>query len=183
MWYITHMKKDTNSRIMCPMCRSFRTFPDWEGGYRCSKCEETFSLKQSVKALAKKKKKSTEKKDARKDRRNAARFLGRKAKEMRRCPTGAEAVFARRLDEAGVKYKTQWTFNVNGILGICDFFLPDLDTIIEVDGGYHLGEEQKLKDLEKDFICTSILKKKMIRLTNNQAMFSPLNKYIATEKD
>ena len=97
-------------------------------------------------------------------------FLREKAAQMSKRPTGAEAFFKRKLQEAGIKFKFQSTYNIQGIKGIFDFYLPDHNTVIEVDGGYHNSTDQKQTDDIKDFICETRLKRNMIRLTNETAM-------------
>ena len=98
-------------------------------------------------------------------------FLHKKAKQLKKRPTAAEVVFERKLKELNIPYKTQWPYIAGGLCGICDFCLPELFVIIEIDGGYHLEEEQKQTDDIKDFVCENQLKAKILRLTNNQAFY------------
>jgi len=98
-------------------------------------------------------------------------FLTKKAAQLRLHPTKSEVIFTRKLEELGIKFIFQHVFLHGDICGISDFYLPDERIVIEIDGGYHLDEDQKTKDLEKDFICETILRKKVMRFTNKQAMF------------
>lgn len=98
-------------------------------------------------------------------------FLRKKAAQMRKRPTGAEAVFKRKLQEAGIRFKFQYPYNYKGLKGIFDFYLFDYSMMVEIDGGYHDNPAQKQTDAIKDLICEKYLKKQMVRFTNNQALY------------
>lgn len=98
-------------------------------------------------------------------------FLTKKAGEFRKRPTGAEAIFGRKLQELGIEFTFQYPFLFKGLGGIADFYLPEYELIVEIDGGYHLNTDQKCTDDVKDFIYKSKLKKNVLRLTNNQAIY------------
>lgn len=97
-------------------------------------------------------------------------FLTKKAKELRNKPTPAEIVFERKLKEIGYKYKFQWQYFYRGFGGICDFYIWNRKVCIEIDGGYHLDEDQQQTDRVKDFVYSK-MRKKPLRLTNQQAMY------------
>ena len=98
-------------------------------------------------------------------------YLKRKAAELRCKPTRAEVIFERKLIELGIKYQTQYIFYSTDTAGICDFYLSEHKVLIEIDGGYHLEQDQQHKDRVKDFICATQLNKPVLRLTNKQAMY------------
>lgn len=98
-------------------------------------------------------------------------FLIKKAQELRKKPTAAEVIFGRKLQELGVQYIFQYCYNYKGLKGIVDYYLTESKTLIEIDGGYHLEESQQQTDAIKDFVCQNKLKKRILRLTNNQAMY------------
>lgn len=98
-------------------------------------------------------------------------FLHKKAKQLRKHPTSAEVVFERKLKELNVHYVSQWPYIAGDFAGICDFCLPVLFVLIEIDGGYHEEEEQKQTDAIKDFICENQLVAKVLRFTNKQALY------------
>ncbi|KKM03663.1 hypothetical protein LCGC14_1772190 [marine sediment metagenome] len=98
-------------------------------------------------------------------------FLKKKAAQMRKRPTGAEAVFGRKLQEANIRFKSQYPYNHRGLKGIFDFYLFDYNMMVEIDGGYHLEPSQQQTDAIKDFVCEKYLKKQMVRFTNNQALY------------
>ena len=50
------------------------------------------------------------------------------------------------LKELNVKYEFQKIFYTEKSFYIVDFYLPDYNVAIEVDGGYHNDKEQKIKD-------------------------------------
>ena len=98
-------------------------------------------------------------------------FLKKKAEQMRKSPTAAEAVFGRKLQEANIRFKSQYPYNHRGLKGIFDFYLFDYNMMVEIDGGYHTDPAQRQTDAIKDFICEKYLKKQMVRFTNNQALY------------
>ena len=98
-------------------------------------------------------------------------FLKAKAEELRKRPTASEVIFERKLKELEITYKSQYPYLVGGLKGIVDFYLPKHNLLVEIDGGYHETSSQKQTDAIKDFICEEKLHKKMLRLTNNQAMY------------
>ena len=69
------------------------------------------------------------------------------AREMRSNPTEAEAFLWKQLkaNGMGVRFKRQCVI----LDFIVDFYCPDTDLIIEVDGGYHQEEEQYRLDEER----------------------------------
>lgn len=68
--------------------------------------------------------------------------------------TPAEIKMSKILDEFKITYKTQRiVYYGNGkSFFILDFYLPADKLAIEVDGGYHDSEEQKLKDAKRSVI-------------------------------
>lgn len=97
-------------------------------------------------------------------------FLTKKATELRKHPTLSEIIFERKIQELGYRYKFQWQFLCNGFGGICDFYIRNFGLCIEIDGGYHLDQDQQQTDRIKDFIYHK-LHKKILRITNNQALY------------
>lgn len=96
------------------------------------------------------------------------KFLKRKAEELRNRPTVSEVIFERKLKELEIEYIFQYPFLHKKIGGICDFYLEKGNICIEIDGGYHLEEDQQQTDRVKDFIYTK-LGKRILRFTNSQA--------------
>lgn len=89
---------------------------------------------------------------------------------MRKNPTDAEEVLWKYLKnkELGIKFRRQHIIDEF----IVDFVNLETGLIIEVDGGYHNKEEQKIYDQER----TEILEKKgfkIIRFLNEEVLFSP----------
>lgn len=98
-------------------------------------------------------------------------FLIQKARRLRRKPTAAEAVFQRKLQEAGFDFIFQYKYQFEGFAGIVDFYLKGYKVLIEIDGGYHLQDEQQQTDRIKDWVCHNQFKKPVLRFTNNQALY------------
>jgi very-short-patch-repair endonuclease len=102
-------------------------------------------------------------------------FLAKKANELRKYPTAAERMLKTKLEKLEIEYVFQYAYYYRGAAGICDFYLPSYNLLIEVDGGYHLEEEQKKKDDVKDVVCRDNLNKPILRLTNKQAIYLSKN--------
>lgn len=70
-------------------------------------------------------------------------YLKKQAKKMDKKPTGPEILFANLLEEIGVEYETQ------KIIGgkIFDFYVPEFNTIIEVDGIYWHAKGKKIIEM------------------------------------
>lgn len=60
--------------------------------------------------------------------------------------TRSEARMKVVLKELNVKYEFQKIFYTEKSFYIVDFYLPEYNVVIEVDGGYHNDKEQKVKD-------------------------------------
>ena len=97
------------------------------------------------------------------------------ARQMRKRPTPSEKRFRLILDKCckviGCKYESQKTF-WNSSLGkayIVDFYIPDYQVVIEIDGPYHQNDEQAKADALRDswFINN---RKRVVRVLNNQTL-------------
>lgn len=62
----------------------------------------------------------------------------------------SERLFKDLLELSKIQFIPQRVY-VNGSYGyLVDFFLPQFDTCVEIDGGYHDDPQQKIKDQYKD---------------------------------
>ncbi|KIA89165.1 hypothetical protein OA86_08760 [Kaistella jeonii] len=89
-----------------------------------------------------------------------------KARELRLCSTSAEIVLWEKLRNNQLD---QLTFRRQHPVGvyITDFYCHRLKLVIEVDGGYHLSEEQQKKDNERTaYLVANGLQ--VIRFTNHE---------------
>lgn len=70
------------------------------------------------------------------------------AKKLRKNPTRAEATLWAHLrrNKMNVKFRRQHPVGPY----ICDFYCHTFKLVIEIDGGVHEEEEQKLKDLQRE---------------------------------
>jgi len=85
--------------------------------------------------------------------------------------TESEIKFKAVLKSIGVKYEYQHIIFVDefGKFFILDFYLPDYNIGIEIDGGYHFTHEQMLRDSERTkLILRKIKIRSVLRFTNNQ---------------
>jgi very-short-patch-repair endonuclease len=85
--------------------------------------------------------------------------------QLKKQATPAERWFCRYLDERGLTYRFQQGF-YTPCYRIVDFYLPDHNLIVEIDGAYHNPE----KDIRPDRWFTSIRKIPILRLTNEQVL-------------
>ena len=99
-------------------------------------------------------------------------------KELELNPTMAELLVKQYLEEIGISFKFQKGF-VKPFHRIVDFYIPNLSTIIEVDGGYH--DLIKEKDLQKDYLWKHQRGMKTIRLMNDE-VYTGLFKYVLKEE-
>lgn len=84
--------------------------------------------------------------------------------------TPAEIRFKGILKALKIKYEFQHIVFVNekGKFFIMDFYLPDYNVGIEIDGGYHFTHEQYLKDKERTKTILKFLKiRNIIRFNND----------------
>lgn len=92
------------------------------------------------------------------------RYIENQAKKMDKNPTGCEKIFCDLLVELKIKFETQKI--VQG--KIFDFFVPELNTLIEVDGDYwhsyntpltemnHIQKKTYYNDRRKDTIAKGL---------------------------
>lgn len=90
------------------------------------------------------------------------------AKEMRKKPTKAEEALWQILKE---KQFAQYKFRRQHPIArfIADFYCHSLRLVIEVDGGYHLEQEQKIFDSFRDEDMNA-LGISVLRLTNEEVL-------------
>lgn len=65
-------------------------------------------------------------------------------------PTEAELHVKKLLDDNNIKYEFQYPVKVINSTYILDFYLPDKNVCIEIDGDYHNNKEQVYKDKLRD---------------------------------
>jgi very-short-patch-repair endonuclease len=85
--------------------------------------------------------------------------------------TPAELQFKRILEVLCIKYKFQMPVRIKKEWFIVDFYLPQYQCVIEIDGGYHDDAVQAFKDeqrtaklVQKGSICS------VIRFTNDEVL-------------
>jgi ATP-dependent DNA helicase RecG len=72
------------------------------------------------------------------------------ANKLARKATPAERAFRNKLLEIAIGFSFQRPFSNKGTLYIADFYIPNFALIIELDGGYHNTEQQKIHDMLRD---------------------------------
>lgn len=84
------------------------------------------------------------------DRQNYLNFIKENRKKLISSATPYEQRLLQVLKSKGIKHNFQHIIQVDGgIQYIVDFFLPQKDVVIEVNGGYHNKPEQVEKDKKR----------------------------------
>lgn len=89
-------------------------------------------------------------------------------KELVKKQTKAEKLFKALLKSLDIKYKFQHVFRGEGQMRIVDFYLPDYNYVIEIDGGYHSSDMQQQKDKDRTAYLKHLGVKRVIRFTNKE---------------
>lgn len=161
-------KTSTNSKSKWDDCITlFRK--DWEFILNSDNLEEVQTLIQ--KKLSRKKIEGSEdyKSVVDKVRIQKKELLIKKAEEFRdklvKNQTEAELKFKAILKMMKVAYDFQKIIYIGKSFYIVDFYLPDYNTIIEVDGGYHKEATQRKKDWSRTYTLRN-MNKKVFRINN-----------------
>lgn len=106
--------------------------------------------------------------------------------------TDSEKIIKAHLKSLNVKFEFQYiVFIDDNKFFIVDFFLPDYNIVLEIDGGYHSEIMQKIKDEERIKRLRKLGIKKVERLTNFECVETEftrnkivtiLNKYCSKNK-
>ena len=123
----------------------------------------------------------SQKKQNRKKRKFEARLASKKAeyyaRELSGGATDAEIKLQHILVDLRIQYVFQKVFMVsNKDFRIVDFWLPQLQTVIEVDGGYHDDPVQQWKDAQRSKVLIRKNKKQIkhiLRFTNEEVLNHP----------
>lgn len=78
------------------------------------------------------------------------------------------------LRSIGIAFKFQRVIKTEERFRFADFFIPGINWVVEIDGGYHDIPEQRVKD---EFRTKEIVKAtgyKVVRFTNEQVMSDPV---------
>ncbi|MHB8871666.1 MAG: endonuclease domain-containing protein [Candidatus Doudnabacteria bacterium] len=70
--------------------------------------------------------------------------------ELRENATKAELLFKSNLDLYEIEYVFQKEIITRKSFIVADFYIPELNLMVELDGGYHYNKEQREKDRVKD---------------------------------
>ena len=115
------------------------------GSRRIRVCPKNNSSLTRSDVPSKKSKKIVQKRKKRESQQIAKKFQG----ELLERATAAEREFKNIMERAGVSCKFQNIMRHTGSFSIVDFFLPQYNAVIEIDGGYHDTPEQSVKDAER----------------------------------
>lgn len=81
----------------------------------------------------------------------------------------AEKTAARLIGQLGYKTVAQAIFETSRRTIFADLYIPSLDAVVEIDGGYHNSEEQRRKDRNRTMLLRRTGVSHVIRLTNRDA--------------
>lgn len=91
-------------------------------------------------------------------------------KELSLNPTKEEQKLKELLAFYNIKYIFQKDIHINNDFIIADFYLPDYNLIIEIDGNQHYTPEGLIKDQEKTKLLSLKGYEKIMRLKNQQVI-------------
>lgn len=84
--------------------------------------------------------------------------------------TYSELLFKSRMDTANIRYMFQKGFISGKFHCIVDFYLPQIKTVIEIDGAYHNDPIQVFKDKGRDRYLKEKRGFKVIRIKNDDVL-------------
>jgi len=114
--------------------------------------------------------KSVSKSRKRAIRKTFKKILEKRRIEARRKPTEAELMAKRLLIKSGIAFEFQKIFKQYRV----DFYLRKTRTIIEIDGGYHNSDDQKIKDKwRQERLIKHGKIRNMLRFTNEDVLQRP----------
>jgi very-short-patch-repair endonuclease len=121
-----------------------------------------YNIKRKVRETGKKKKPKSPKR--------STKTLGRNyCEELRKRATKAEKHFRRLLGNLKIRFVFQKVIPNSHSFYIVDFYLPDTECCIEIDGEYHNDPIQKWKDSQRDKFLES-KGYQAIRFTNEEVL-------------
>lgn len=90
------------------------------------------------------------------------------SKKLRKKATPSELVVIDKLKEERFKVEFQYPIYLDNSYIVVDIYLPQIKTVVEVDGGYHTQENISEADKWRDIKLRN-KKYKVYRITNNRA--------------
>lgn len=133
----------------------------------------------NLRLMAKKKRKKKQQK--KKKFKNIKQIANEFADENRRMATPAAKHFKKLLTLSGFRFKSEKIVYKEVSFYIVDFYIPDRNLCIELDGGYHNTPEQKAKDIERDRFMESKGYHNW-RMTNEEALALTRDELVAKIK-
>lgn len=91
--------------------------------------------------------------------------------ELKKKATSYEKLFKSKLSVNKIRHIFQKGFIKGNMFCIADFYLPDIRTVIEIDGEYHDSDNQKKRDKAKDEYYTKERHFKVIRIKNTDVEY------------
>jgi very-short-patch-repair endonuclease len=91
-------------------------------------------------------------------------------KDLIKNQTKSEGVFKAKLKSLKINYEFQKIIYDNDKFYIVDFYLPDSNIVVEIDGGYHNTKDQIYKDKLRSSRLSILGYKKIKRFTNEEAI-------------
>jgi very-short-patch-repair endonuclease len=88
--------------------------------------------------------------------------------------TEEEIIFKEYLEYYGIKYVFQKGFIAGDGFCIADFYLPEFNMVVEIDGKYHETAKQKIRDHFKDKYYAK-RKMKVLRIKNEDVETFPIS--------
>lgn len=97
------------------------------------------------------------------------KWVENRRKDLFSLRSNAEKAAANIISRLGYKISLQHIFRTPRQTFYADIFIPQLSAVVEIDGGYHLTEEQKRKDRNRSASLRRIGVKHIVRISNKDA--------------
>lgn len=88
-------------------------------------------------------------------------------------PTAHELLFAAKLIAHRIQFKVEYPVLNEKSFFTADFYIPKYKLLIEIDGGVHETERQRMRDTMKDVVYRS-LGYNVLRIKNNEVEYFEL---------
>ena len=93
----------------------------------------------------------------------------KRKEELIQKSTIAEKIIKHKLKELDIKFEFQKIIKNNKYFRIVDFYIPEYNLILEIDGDYHLDKKQKESDEKRTYYLTLLGYNKILRIDNIKA--------------
>lgn len=102
-------------------------------------------------------------------RKKVPKWAENRRKDLFSLRSAAEKSAANIIRRLGYNISPQHIFRTPTRTFYADIFIPQLSTVVEIDGGYHMTEEQRRKDRNRTASLRRLGVRHVVRLSNKDA--------------